>query len=131
MTQRQRGFTMIELVIVIVILGILAAVAMPKFIDLSGDARQNAVNSVAAAAGSASVVNYAGCSSVNHTVTANRCATVNNCTDVPALLVGSALPSGYTTADNGADNTTNGGEKTCTVTFGTNTATFIAVMAGN
>lgn len=36
---RQKGFTLIELVIVIVILGILAATAAPKFIDLTGDAR--------------------------------------------------------------------------------------------
>jgi len=35
----KRGFTLIELVIVIVILGLLAAVAIPKFIDLITDAK--------------------------------------------------------------------------------------------
>ena len=36
--KKQNGFTLIELVVVIVILGILAATALPKFVDLSGEA---------------------------------------------------------------------------------------------
>jgi len=42
----QRGFTLIELVVVIVILGILAAFAVPKFMGLEGQARIAAVNSI-------------------------------------------------------------------------------------
>lgn len=46
--KKAQGFTLIELIIVIVVLGILAVTAAPQFINLSGDARGGTVNGVKA-----------------------------------------------------------------------------------
>jgi len=40
--RNQAGFTLIELVIIIVVLGILAAVAIPRYVDMVGEARESA-----------------------------------------------------------------------------------------
>lgn len=121
--KKQSGFTLIELVMVIVIIGILAAIAIPKFVDLSSEAQQAAVNGIAGSLSSASAINYAARKSNPTTPPANTAA-VANCTDVASLLQ-TTLPSGYTitAAAVAADSTV-----TCTLNgLGGTTATFTAI----
>ena len=55
----QSGFTLIELIIVIVVIGILAAVAIPKYQNLTTEANLGVLKGIAGAAASASSVNFA------------------------------------------------------------------------
>lgn len=148
--KRQNGFTLIELVMVIVILGVLAAVAMPKFIDLKSDAQRASVAGVAGAASSAAAINYAGCAIAGNAAGA-KCVRLNTCDTVKNAL--SSCPTGSTTCtwppaggtavftaaasgtELGTSNAVNGTSNNCTLTLTDGslayTASFVIIGAGN
>jgi MSHA pilin protein MshA len=110
--KRQQGFTLIELVVVIIILGILAVTAAPKFINVQADARTATLNGVKAAMQGANSMIYSKAILAGLNTATNQAVTV-----APGVTV--TTDFGYLDASNNLTNLKANLEKALDMTFQT------------
>lgn len=134
MRKQESGFTLIELIAVIVIIGILAATAAPKMFNMQDSAAQAAVNGVAASIESASALNHAVDIAIEAgltTASTDPFVNIGACGDATALL-SKDLPSGYSIAPATGSPATIDDKKTVTCTLtgkSSKTADFVLIGA--
>jgi MSHA pilin protein MshA len=133
MKTQQKGFTLIELVVVIVLLGIIGAVATARFQDLSGEARAAALDGIAAEIQSGSAINYAQ-GVLNNNVFPQAVTNATACSAIAAGLLSSGVPNGWTVTANPTGCGTAGNTDTaCTLTNDADaavTTTFTVICTG-
>ena len=78
---KSRGFSLIELIAAVIILGILSAIALRKLVDLTNETLEGAVQSVAGSLGSASAINYAAFVANSGKAGVQRLNAANVCTE--------------------------------------------------
>ena len=93
--KKQSGFTLVELVVVVAVVGVLAVVATPKIMDVAGDARQATLNGIAGALTAATTRNFAQRSANKDTSEPFDNIEMKNCTTAANVLEGGVLPDGY------------------------------------